>query len=96
MEEFEELVCDYLKLIPFGRVTTIGEVARISGRPNSTKKVSQIIKENESSFAWYRVVKTDGSFWDGKRRKQKENLLNEGVICEGNKVDLQTYGFYFW
>ena len=93
----ESLECEYVKLIPFGKVATFSEIARICGTGSSARAVSCMINKNleNPEIPVHRVVKSDGSI-NPKIKKQKILLLNEGVRVEKNKVDLQIFGFYFW
>ena len=102
IEEFYERVYDLIKLIPFGRVTTYGEIARATGKANAGRLVSFAIFHIEkfSRIPTHRIVSKTGrlsrKFLNGGIRGQKSRLEDEGIEVKNYKVDLQKYGFYFW
>ena len=98
--EFFEKICDCVLLIPFGRVSTYGEIAKVLGRPLYGGLVKRVINSgNMEKFPVHRVVDRCGRLskgYIGGIKKQKELLVLEGVEVIDKKVDLQKYGFYFW
>ena len=101
-EEFYERVYDLIKFIPFGRVTTFGEVARASGNIKAGRLVSFAVHNIEKfvDAPCHRVVLRNGAissgFIKGGKKGQKQMLEDEGIEVKKYKVDLQKYGFYFW
>lgn len=97
MKNLEELVCDYVKLVPLGKVTTFKEVARACGDEKLAKKVAKILKNklDVENFPIHRVVSNKGEM-TMNRKEQKKQLKLEGVEIKGDKVDLSKYGFYLW
>jgi methylated-DNA-protein-cysteine methyltransferase related protein len=87
-------VYDYLTTIPVGKVTTYGRVAKVVGI-SSPRLVGRILHHNPSpdKYPCHRVVFADGSLTDGfafgGREEQKFLLEKEGVVFNGDKVDLQ-------
>lgn len=102
MENFYQNVYDLVRLIPFGKVTTYGEIARKLGNPRASRAVGYALHHNPlpGIIPCHRVVnregKLSGSFAFGGRNAQKNLLQGEGVSVVDGKVDLQQYGFYFW
>lgn len=100
--EFYNKVYDYVKLIPLGKVTTYGEIARAIGNPRASRAVGYALHRNPMPgvIPCHRVVNRNGelsrSFAFGGLSAQKNLLINEGVIVNKNKVDLSRYMFYFW
>ena len=98
--KFCEKVEDCINLIPFGRVTTYGEIAKVLGRPMCSGLVKKVINSGKiKNYAVHRVVDRQGKLsksFIGGINKQKELLVLEGVEVKNKRVDLQKYGFYFW
>ena len=101
-EVFYEIVYEMIKLIPFGRVTTFGEIAKKAGLSKAARIVSLLVTHDQRfiNTPCHRVVGGKGSlsktFILGGRRAQKRMLEDEGIEVKKYKVDLQKYGFYFW
>ncbi len=100
--DFYERVYDLIKLIPFGRVTTFGEIARTLGQYSASRLVGRAI-QNINKFGnvpIHRVVFKNGGlckkFALGGVKAQKHLLESEGIEIKRYRVDLQKYGFYFW
>ena len=95
-------VYDLIKLIPFGRVTTFGEIARAMGDETLSAKIGKIVKNlpQFKDIPTYRVVLKGGKLQNeniyGGVKIQKQKLEDEGVEVKNNRVDLRKYGFYFW
>lgn len=102
MDNFYKMVYDHVRLIPFGKVTTYGEIAKACGNPRASRAVGYALHRNPEPYIipCHRVVNRNGelsgSFAFGGRNAQKNLLIHEGVQVIDNKVDLSIYGFYFW
>jgi methylated-DNA-protein-cysteine methyltransferase-like protein len=85
--------------IPEGHVLTYGEVARLSGRPNGARHVSQALRlaPRKLKLPWHRVINAQGMIAMPENssgyRKQKSRLQDEGVVFLNGKVDLKRYGY---
>ena len=81
--EFQTAVWDSLRKIPFGRVTTYGEIAEAIGKPKAMRAVGIAVGENPFSIIvpCHRVVGRDGSLTGyGGGFDAKRYLLNlEGI-----------------
>ncbi len=94
-----ERVYQLCKLVPEGKVTTYGEIARKLG-VKSYRAIGQVLRKNHySQVPCHRVVCSTGSlgwFKVNKESKEKLNLLvrEKGVIAD-SKVDLQKCLFRF-
>ncbi|KIO32374.1 hypothetical protein M407DRAFT_241459 [Tulasnella calospora MUT 4182] len=104
--EFHAEVYRIAALIPVGKVTSYGHVAKLIGMPNYSRHVGQALKflPEDTDVPWQRVISSSGAIssrgpgTDGARR-QREALEAEGVeVSEGRggelKVDLRTYGWF--
>lgn len=102
MKNLEELIYDYVRLVPLGMVSTFGEIARIVGNNIQASSVVSALKKVQDVhyIPTHRIVTSEGelssSFVDGGKRGQKKYLKYEGVSVKSNKVNLQKYGFRFW
>ena len=93
-------VFDAVKKIPKGKVSTYGEIARFCGI-NNPRIVGFALHQNKTpiEIPCHRVVNRFGqpslAFVFGGKNVQKQWLKNEGIVFDGDKVDLQKYMFYF-
>lgn len=76
--------------IPRGKVATYGDIARMVGRPGSSRAVGRILNKNPDpvKVPCHRVVMSDGTIGGyafGKSRK-KELLKSEGLRFNGERV----------
>ena len=101
MGDFSDRVFAVVKQIPYGKVSTYGQVARIMGRPQSARYVGFALRNNpepatgESAdpIPCHRVLFKDGSlvknFAFGGPDEQRKLLEAEGVtFINDHQVDL--------
>jgi O-6-methylguanine DNA methyltransferase len=85
--------------IPKGRVATYGQVAALAGRPRAARAVGTIMRTNKDTQAvpCHRVVGSTGKLTGyayGNGIVSKKKLLEqEGVLFNGETVDLQKSGW---
>ncbi|MEO7063783.1 MAG: MGMT family protein [Dokdonella sp.] len=88
-----------LAAIPWGMVTSYGEIAARSGLPRRARLVGRVLREapSELQLPWHRVLRADGrlAFAAGSRgfRDQVRRLAEEGVFCRNGRVDLVAHGW---
>lgn len=97
-KSFFERVYDVLALIPRGKVTTYGAIARKIGAPRSSRAVGYALHVNPKpvEYPCHRVVNREGrlapAFAFGGIDVQRQLLENEGVkVNDDNTVDLEAY-----
>ena len=97
---FFERVYEIVILIPPGRVTTYGSIAKYLGAARSSRMVGWAMNASHNRFEVpaHRVVNRIGML-SGKHHFPGTNLMqqlleNEGVIVEDNKV--QDFKAIFW
>lgn len=97
-KSFFERVYDVLALIPRGKVTTYGAIARKIGVPRSSRAVGYALHVNPKpvEYPCHRVVNREGrlapAFAFGGIDVQRQLLENEGVkVNDDNTVDLEAY-----
>lgn len=82
---FYEEIYSIVKEIPYGKVSTYGEIARLAGKPQYSRIVGQALfhAPEEQHLPCHRVVNSQGRLapdW----QEQKELLEKEGVIFKSN------------
>ena len=80
---FKEDVYKIVRKIPRGRVLTYKEVARLAGRPKSSRAVGNVLNKNKNpDIPCHRVIRSDGKIGGyNQGAKKKEILLKkEGAI----------------
>ena len=92
-----ERIYDVVKQIPKGSVATYGQVAALAGNKRWSRVVGYALHVNPDPehIPCHRVVNRYGevskAFAFGGENKQIELLEREGIIVDGNKVDLTKY-----
>ncbi len=95
-----ELVCEK---IPYGKVTTYGQLAMLCGKPKNARQVGYALNRGLAgeNFPAHRVIGSSG-YLNGAAafdypELQKMLLIEEGIPVEwspkGCKVDLKKYGW---
>jgi methylated-DNA-protein-cysteine methyltransferase-like protein len=93
-----ERIWHTVRAIPRGRVATYGQIADLAGMPRRARLVGRALKELEDDrVPWHRVLRAGGriAFTRGTRqhREQRARLLREGVVFDGDRIDLGRYGW---
>lgn len=97
--DFVKSVWNVVCGIPKGHVLTYGEVARLAGRPNGARHVSQAMRlaPRKLKLPWHRVINAQGKIAipedSSGYRRQKDLLESEGVVFLNGQVDLVRYGY---
>lgn len=93
-------VYEIVRQIPKGRVTTYGQVAILLGNPRLSRVVGYALHVNpdQSTIPCHRVVNRTGglskAFAFGGINCQRELLEKEGIVFQGENVDLKKYIWY--
>ncbi|MBI3366667.1 MGMT family protein [Candidatus Roizmanbacteria bacterium] len=91
---FKEKIYSLTNQIPKGKVVTYGQLAKLAGKPKAARAVGLFMKTNPNAphTPCHRVVAAGGNLtgYSGKGgiAGKKKMLLTEGVLFNGNKVDL--------
>jgi methylated-DNA-protein-cysteine methyltransferase-like protein len=86
-----------VKKIPRGRVSTYGEIARLSGLPGQARLAGYAMFNlpEGASVPWHRVVNAKGMVSIPPRRassaRQRKLLEAEGVVFRGGRIDLAKH-----
>ena len=98
-DNFFERVYEVVELIPEGRVTSYGAIARYLGAPKSARMVGWALNASKGrEIPAHRVVNRNGQL-SGKQHFEGMNLMqqlleNEGVEVEDGQV--LKFQLHFW
>jgi len=98
-KSFSDSVYVMTSMIPMGRVTTYGAIAKAMGFPGAARAVGQALGANPNPVVvpCHRVVRADGvlgGYSGGHGPATKAKLLSrEGVRVSAGKVNLNKYLF---
>lgn len=87
---FFDQVYEVVAGIPYGRVASYGQIARLLGRPRAAREVGWAMHNCPEELPWHRVVMKDGSItggvWSELRRAR---LIEEGIAFKNDgRVDM--------
>ena len=96
MDQFLPQIFAVIHQIPYGKVTTYGDIARFSGFPGYARHVGKALGNlpEGSQLPWFRVINSKGeiSLKGEDFERQKRHLEVEGVeVSETGKVKLRKY-----
>ena len=99
-ENFFEKVYTVAKLIPFGRVTSYGAIAKYLGATKSARMVGWAMNasHNNDEIPAHRVVNRKGLL-TGKNHFQGTNLMQQLLESEGivvKELQVQNFNQVFW
>ncbi|UTW46423.1 MGMT family protein [bacterium SCSIO 12696] len=86
-----------LHSIPSGKVVTYGQVAELAGLPRAARLVGTTLKKlpTGSTLPWHRVINSAGKISFPNEhpnyKRQRQLLLDEGVLFSGDRVKLREY-----
>ncbi len=91
-------IYDVVKLIPYGKVATYGQVAELAGLIGKPRVVGYALYRvtNQDEIPWHRVINAKGevsrsSLRDGNDDLQQFLLEEEGITFKKGKLDLKYY-----
>lgn len=91
VSEFRILVLELVILIPYGRATSYGAIARALGYPNQSRMVGRILANSiKEGIPAHRVVNSQGQLSGklafGSRNEMESLLRGEGVEIENDRI----------
>ena len=92
-EEFLNQIYAIVNEIPYGMVTTYGEIAKLAGYPKNSRLVGRAMGMADmfGEYPSHRVVNASGRLVKGWTM-QRDLLINEGITFRGNgNVDLKKH-----
>ncbi|MFT4683552.1 MAG: methylated-DNA-protein-cysteine methyltransferase-like protein [Urechidicola sp.] len=99
-DNFYEKSYEVSRLIPFGRVTSYGAIAKYLGAARSARMVGWAMNasHNDDSIPAHRVVNRKGLL-TGKHHFEGTNLMQQLLESEGVKIvenQIQNFDSLFW
>ncbi|MEH6518555.1 MAG: MGMT family protein [Halioglobus sp.] len=98
--EINQRIWQVIALIPSGRVSSYGEIARQAGMPGAARRVGYALRHLPAGtkIPWHRVINAQGRISipdnSASRYTQRDRLEAEGVVFKANKsVDLKRFGW---
>ncbi|KMS65870.1 MGMT family protein [Prauserella rugosa] len=89
-EAMHERIRDVVASIPRGTVATYGDVAAVAGA-STPRLVGRVLSEDGADLPWHRVLRASGVPAPHLVHRQLELLRAEGVLADGQRIDLGTY-----
>ena len=90
MNPFYEQVYAIVGQIPYGKVISYGQIARLLGHPRGARQVGRAMRHCPDHLPWQRVVMADGTVTGGMFSDIRKGLLEaEGVaFLPDGRVDM--------
>lgn len=91
------IIRNVISRIPYGKVATYGQIARLAGFGGHARLVGYALHATpeEVRIPWHRVINSRGEISlpkeDGRYDLQKALLENEGVVFHRERVDLNKF-----
>ena len=96
-KELAQLILQVVALIPYGKVATYGQVAKMAGLPKHARLVGRVLQQVEDKhLPWYRVINSQGKISLSKLDAQGDNLQiiklqAENIVVNAGKINLKLY-----
>ncbi len=99
-DSFPQRVWQIVAAIPYGCVTTYGDIARLAGSPRAARQVGGVLRRlpKGSQLPWHRVINRNGeiSLIGDDLFRQRDALEAEGIeVSDDGKVSLQQYRWQY-
>lgn len=91
---FKKQVYEIIRLIPEGRVTSYGAIAKAVGYPNHSRHVGNALRHYDEDFPAHRVCNSTGRITASCLDEFTKKLNREGVEVTGNKIE--KFKNIFW
>lgn len=95
-QELRVLILQVVALIPYGKVATYGQIAKMAGLPKHARMVGRVLQQVEDDLPWHRVINSQGKISLSKLDAQGDNLQivklqAENIAVVAGKVNLKLY-----
>ena len=97
-DELARQILQVVALIPYGKVASYGQIAKLAGLPKHARLVGYVLKhmDQATEIPWHRVINSQGKISLSKLDDQGTNiqrlkLLEEGVMVIADKINLKQY-----
>lgn len=84
--QFKDQVFQIIEMIPFGRVTTYGAIAKAVGYPNHSRQVGSVLRNYAEGFPAHRVCGSCGYITASCLEQFVQKLNSENIEVKGNKI----------
>ncbi|PSU28534.1 MGMT family protein [Photobacterium lutimaris] len=96
MDDFSAQIYSQVHQIPYGKVTTYGDIAKFAGFPGYARQVGRLMATlpEGSTLPWHRVVNAKGeiSLKGDDLQRQRRKLIDEGIeVGETGRLKLKQY-----
>lgn len=98
--ELHRQILEVVALIPYGKVASYGQIAKLAGLSKHARLVGYVLKhlDQDSDIAWYRVINAQGKISVTHTNEKGENiqqslLEQEGIYFLNGKVNFKTFGW---
>ncbi|ENV37596.1 MULTISPECIES: MGMT family protein [Acinetobacter] len=98
--ELHRQILEVIALIPYGKVATYGQIAKLAGIPKHARLVGYVLKhlDQESSIPWHRVINSQGKISVMRINEkggniQQQLLADEGIYLLNNKINLKVFSW---
>jgi len=89
-DNFRQTIEHLMSQVPYGRVTTYGDLAGLAGHAGASRIVGGIAHYGDLELPWHRLVNRFGGLaagFHGGREAQAQLLEHEGISCTNHIVD---------
>lgn len=98
MQAFTERAIQVIREIPSGKVMTYGQIAAYAGSPRGARQIALLLHSMSSKYnlPWHRIVNVQGKIVlqdEESRFTQRSLLQKEGIIVDGDKIDVDKYRY---
>lgn len=97
-DEMRREILNVVALVPYGKVATYGQIAKLAGLPKHARHVGFALKNmaDDTVVPWHRVINSQGKISLSKEDGFGENiqivkLQSEGVAVLNGKVNLKLF-----
>lgn len=96
--EMAEMILAVISQIPYGRVATYGQIAKLAGLAKHARLVGKVLSQLDegTDLPWYRVINAQGKLSLNKLDIEGQNiqqlrLSQEGIFVNQGRVNLKQY-----
>lgn len=89
-DSFRIRIEELMAQVPYGQVTTYGDLAGLAGNARASRIVGGIAHYGDPALPWHRLVNRFGGLaagFHGGREVQAQLLQAEGISCTDHVVD---------
>ena len=97
-QEMTEMILVMVNQIPYAKVATYGQIARLAGLPKHARLVGRVLShlDSDTNIPWYRVINAQAKISlkqldEHGQNIQQQKLMQEGICFRGDRVDLKRY-----